>query len=308
MKFVQILILLGLFVFESIAQKPISRTANTVGLISFTDNSKPGNEGFGTGTLMAMPISDKQAGIFLVTNKHVLPTKAQNDSIHFRLRNLKSNPPTHFDLAIPIFDKSGKFNFRVQVDPDGNDLVVINVSDFFNRNKNLEYLTENMFTTSFLIRRDSMERAKIDLGDEVIFIGFPNILYNKKNFSPIVRTGIIATEPSQDYYFNDIYRNNYFIKSGEVIPERLAGFLIDANVFNGSSGSIVFTKPRHLSVEPDGRLTYFVDPDGDIRVLGILTTSYFDFNSPMADRLQLGGVISADQILKTIDLYVSLHK
>lgn len=308
MRLIQILTLIALSVFDLNAQKPISRTANTVGLISFIDKTKPGNEGFGTGTLMAIPVSDKQVGIFLVTNKHVLPTKAQNDSIHFRLRNLKTNPPSHFDLVIPIFDKSGKFNSLIQFDPDGNDLVVINVSNFFNRNKNLEYLTEDMFTTSFIIRRDSMERAQIDIGDEIIFIGFPNVLYNKRNYSPIVRTGIIATEPSQDYYFNDIYRTNYFKKSGEIIPERLVGFLIDANVFSGSSGSLVFTKPRHLSREPDGRLTYLADPDGDIRVLGILTTSYFDLNSPMSDRLQLGGVISADQILKTIDLYISLQK
>ena len=297
-------ILLIFLTFVLNAQKPIQRTANTVGLISFDDKVKPGNTHFGTGTLIGKVISDKAAFIFLVTNKHVLPTKDQNDSIHFKIRNAKSDPPTYFDLSILIHEKAGTYSTLVQIDPDGNDLAVINVSEYFMKNKDLEYLIEQMFTTTYLVTRDSMDTAQIEIGDEILFIGYPNVLYDKRNFSPIVRTGIIASSPSDDYYFNEIYRNNYYLRSKEVIPEKLSGFLVDANVFGGSSGSLVFTKPRYFKYDTEGRLKYYTDPDGEIRVLGILTTSYFDVNSPMADRLQLGGVISADQILKTMNLFI----
>lgn len=298
-----ILIFIGLGL---LAQNPIQKTANTVGLISFDDKSKPGTGRFGTGTLIAKLVSDKGAFIFLVTNKHVLPTKSQNDSIHFKLRNAKSKPTAYFDLAIPIYERTGSYSKLVRIDPDGNDLAVINISEYFLKNKDLEYLTEEMFTTSFLIKRDSMTVEQVDIGDEILFAGYPNVLYDKRNFSPIVRTGVIASVPSDDYYFNEIYRNNYYLKSGELIPEKLTGFLIDANVFHGSSGSLVFTKPRHIKPGADGKLKYFTNPDGEVKVLGVLTTSYFDINSPMGDRLQLGGVISADQILKTMNLFIPI--
>ncbi len=289
------------------AQKPIQRTVNTVGLISFDDKSKPGTGGFGTGTLIAKPISETGAFIFLVTNKHVLPTKTQNDSIHFKLRNARSKPTAYFDLVIPIYDKAGVYSKLIRLDPDGNDLAVINISEYFIKNIDLDYLIGEMFTTSFLITRDSMNVEQVDIGDEILFAGYPNVLYDSRNFSPIVRTGVIASLPSDDYFFNEIYRNNYYLKSGELIPEKLSGFLIDANVFHGSSGSLVFTKPRYFKPEADGELKYFTNPDGKISVLGVLTTSYFDINSP-TDRLQLGGVISADQILKTMNLFVPLKK
>lgn len=308
MRVVGLTFLLAIATLVTGAQNPIQKTANTVGLISFDDKSKPGTAGFGTGTLIAKPISDKAAFIFLVTNKHVLPTKIQNDSIHFKLRNAKRKPTTYFDLAIPIYDKTGMYSNSLRIDPDGNDLVVINISEYFLLDKSLDYLTQEMFTTSFFITRDSMEVEEVKIGDEILFAGYPNILYDKRNFSPIVRTGVIASVPSDDYYFNEIYRSNYYLKSGELIPEKLTGFLIDANVFQGSSGSLVFTKPRHIKTEVGGTLKYFTNPDGEIKVLGVLTTSYFDINSQLGDRLQLGGVISADQVLKTMNLFGPLKK
>jgi hypothetical protein len=54
-----------------------------------------------------------------------------------------------------------------------------------------------------------------------VFIGYPNALYDKTNFTPIARRGYTATPVALDYCGTP-------------------SFLVDASVFPGSSGSPVF--------------------------------------------------------------------
>lgn len=287
--------------YQTSAQGVVQRTANSRGIISYMDKSKPGNLSFGTGTLIGKPISDSSMFIFLVTNRHVLPQRSQSDTINFKIRNINKES-AFFSLTIKMFEKNGDYAPSIKFDPDNNDLAVVNVSEFFVKNKELDFLVDHMFTTSFVLPRDSV-KANVELGDEIFFIGYPNSLYDMRNASPIVRTGIISSNPADDYYFSETYRRAYYSKSKEIIPEKLTGFLIDANVFNGSSGSLVFTKPKLFRLTKGGTLQYSKNPDLQVLVLGILTTSYFDVVSPATNRLQLGGVISAQQIIKTMDLF-----
>jgi len=57
--------------------------------------------------------------------------------------------------------------------------------------------------------------------EEVTFIGYPSGLYDEHNVTPITRKGITATPPWNDF-------------------QGQPAFLIDAGVFPGSSGSLVF--------------------------------------------------------------------
>lgn len=63
--------------------------------------------------------------------------------------------------------------------------------------------------------------GELDAVEDVLFVGYPSALYDRKNLTPIIRKGITATPISLSY--ND-----------------LPAFLIDASVFPGSSGSPVF--------------------------------------------------------------------
>jgi hypothetical protein len=67
----------------------------------------------------------------------------------------------------------------------------------------------------------------LDVSAPVLFVGFPNGMFDEKHYLPIVRRGHIATSPDLDF-------------NGEPI------FLIDASVFPGSSGSPVFTVGDNL--------------------------------------------------------------
>jgi hypothetical protein len=71
---------------------------------------------------------------------------------------------------------------------------------------------------------------------------------------------------------------------------------------------LVFTKPKLFRIGKDGRIKYSTNPDGQVIVLGILTSSYFDIVSTTNTRLQLGGVISAEQIIKTMEPFVATDK
>jgi hypothetical protein len=67
--------------------------------------------------------------------------------------------------------------------------------------------------------------ADLDVASTVIFIGYPNGMFDQKHYTPIVRQGFIATPADLDF-------------DGESV------FLIDASVFPGSSGSPVFSYER----------------------------------------------------------------
>lgn len=292
-----------LVVFEGNGQSIATDISNSVGLISFDDKSRPGAEIFGTGTLIVRRLQNNRARVFLVTNKHVLPNRSQNDSVRFRIRNPKEGAIPYFDLRIPVFISSGAYHKDVKNDPDGNDLTLINISDILSKNAELVLLVNYMFNESYLLSKDSVEKCKIYIGDEIQFIGFPSLLYDKRNISPLLRTGVIASTPKDDYYFSDEFRKHNLLKFRELLPDRLNGFLIDANVFGGSSGSIVFTKPKFIRVGKDHKMLVYGSEYGEVFVLGVLTTGYFDIGSPSGQRMQLGGVISASQIIKTMNLF-----
>lgn len=64
--------------------------------------------------------------------------------------------------------------------------------------------------------------SELDVAAPVVFVGYPNGMFDEKHYLPILRRGYVATAPDLD--FND-----------------QPVFLIDASVFPGSSGSPVFT-------------------------------------------------------------------
>lgn len=120
-----------------------------------------------------------------------------------------------------------------------------------------------------------------------------------------IRSGIIATSPDTDFYLSAQYRSTFYDKYKEWLPDSFNGFLIDANALGGSSGSLVVNKPRFLRATDKGQVKVYGDRNGQIFVLGILTESYFDLDSRITgtQRANIGGVISAGQTKKTIDLF-----
>ena len=67
----------------------------------------------------------------------------------------------------------------------------------------------------------NFKESELSVAENVYFIGYPDNRYDAKNNLPLVRTGMISSHPKYDY-------------NGDPV------FIIDAQVFPGSSGSPVY--------------------------------------------------------------------
>jgi hypothetical protein len=183
----------------------------TVRIVSRTKDGKGAS--VGTGFLYQTHIDDKRQILLLVSNKHVL-FGAKDISMLFHQKMKGRRAPilgeTH-GFKIP---EQGKLYFE---HPDSDvDLACINVSAVANDKQNkvfIKYLHDSMLSR--------VNEEKLHAGQTVWFIGYPQDRFDIKHNLPILRAGTIASLPRVDF-------------NGK------KQFIIDAQVFPGSSGSPVF--------------------------------------------------------------------
>lgn len=176
--------------------------------------SSAGAKGSGTGFLFSHKFNENEYP-FIVTNKHVVQG-ADKGGITFVKRN--GEQPKLGDAFRVDFDK---FESQWIGHPDQNvDIAVIPLVPI------IEFIkaqgTEVFYRTVSTENIPNVEQQKeLDAFEEIVFIGYPNGIWDSKNFLPIMRKGTTATPIYIDY-------------------ENEKKFLIDASVFGGSSGSPVF--------------------------------------------------------------------
>jgi V8-like Glu-specific endopeptidase len=197
-------------VFQSLTEQLLIPTV-------YIETEAGGARGIGTGFLYAVE-TDQGTTHWLVTNKHVL---AGADRIKFRMVRAH----THVKgprLGEPAeAEVSGAHAMAWQGHPDSEvDVAVMPfvpvLNGMVNNGREPFFITipAEMAMTSATAR-------DLDAIEEVVFIGYPNGLYDTANLTPVARRGITATHPGIDY-------------RGQ------PAFLIDGSVFPGSSGSPVF--------------------------------------------------------------------
>lgn len=82
------------------------------------------------------------------------------------------------------------------------------------------------------------------MGDEIYILGFPDAIHDPRNAYPILRSGTVSTLPRLGFSFSEVLRNQFGL------PPQIDGFLIDAEIFPGSSGSLVLRKPINYEAIP----------------------------------------------------------
>lgn len=176
-----------------------------------------GNTSSGTSFVFRDTSLPPDSQLFLVSNKHVVED-AESGTIFFTEKNSSGLPI----LGQPLFIRNDGFRYQWHGHPDaGVDVAVMPLSWQIN-------MMASSDSQAFLRPVDLNEMASdsvfddLDVSAPVLFIGFPNGMFDEKHYLPIVRRGYIATSPSLNF-------------NGEPL------FLIDASVFPGSSGSPVFT-------------------------------------------------------------------
>jgi hypothetical protein len=133
---------------------------------------------------------------------------------------------------------------------------------------------------------DTSEHDDIDVVRPILFVGYPNGMFDHKHFTPIVRQGAIATPPELD--FND-----------EPV------FLIDASVFPGSSGSPVFSYARSfkgqiVSVKLLGVISSVYTQRTDGRIEWIPAPTQSEPVPSISQMIDLGVVLKAHLVRETI--------
>jgi len=200
---------------------------STVRIVADTHDST--RKSIGTGFLVQKKIDERTQQIFLVTNKHVI-AKADNTgkiigefkkaSFSF-IKNVSNNPKLGDSVVINVDNLTSMFFQH----PDENvDLAICNISNLYNQLQNLQ---QDIFIRTIPTEMIPSQSENFDAIEDILFVGYPNGIFDQKNHLPIMRRGITASPYNVDF------------NGGKK-------FLIDAQVFPGSSGSPVFIKEQNL--------------------------------------------------------------
>lgn len=202
--------------------------------------AKGGRAGGGTGFITSYKHGDK-LGHFLVTNRHVV-ADATRLRLEFLTRNDDNKPDVMKKQILDISNVQHGFVFHK--DPTVDIAVMpfsVIAEEHFKEGTPLRYRA--IPPDIYLTRSQSKTISAIE---EVVVIGYPRLLRDEYTLTPIVRKGITATPVDQDF-------------------QAFRGFLIDAAVFEGSSGSPVFIYNAGSYATPNG-----IAIGGRLIFLGIL--------------------------------------
>jgi hypothetical protein len=167
----------------------------------------------GTGFIIRaiLPSHPDRSIILLFSNKHLLDRS--DAEVEFLLHERENS-----SLSLPSL--TSVRNFRTTMhdllyyEHDTEDVACINISRIDTFNPFYKSIPLDMIS--------SCNEPELLAGSEVLFVGYPNNRYDSVHNLPIIRKGIIASAPHIDF-------------NGRM------QFIIDAQVFQGSSGSPVFT-------------------------------------------------------------------
>ncbi len=233
--------------------------------------------------------------LFLITNKHVVD-KAIKGRFFFTKANEKNEP-----ILGKRLDIESSFKNTWQFHPGGEDIAFTPLLPLLIHIR--EEMKENIYIKPIplSLTPNKEQEEKLTALEEVIFIGYPNAIYDTKSLLPLIRKGITATPIFIDY-------------------EERPTFLIDASVFPGSSGSPVFIYNNGTYTDHNGDIIignriHFIGvvsevlirkEKGNIEFIEIPTTQ-----EPIISTwqmLDLGVVIKSKVIIETVNTFLEKIK
>lgn len=240
----------------------------------------------GTGFLFGFVIDKENLAPILVTNKHVLEGA---ETIKLRIStSTQGDYETRGGIAEYLIT-AGLEQMVIQHPDPKIDLAAICVGPIFNDLMSRKLFGYgNMFMETDIITQGELN--EISVADDILMVGYPIGLSDDKHNLPIVRRGILASDPNLPF-------------------DGKEQFLIDCACFPGSSGSPVVTKEHFSLTDSTGQILASKKRSSLIGILwgGPVHTSQGEIvvqNVPTAavpiplvpQMINLGYVISASKI------------
>jgi hypothetical protein len=243
-------------------------------------------ESVGTGFLFAYNLPDGREVPLLITNRHVVEGY-NTGKIRFTLmKDGVAILGEYIEKSFSTFSTKWFFHPNKEIDiavlPLG-----LHIRDIIESDK-------KVFTVGIPKEAiPSTEQIKeLDAIEDIVFVGYPNGLWDSTNNLPIIRRGITATPISIDF-------------EGKPI------FLVDASVFQGSSGSPVFLYNKGTIADRHGNIKI----GSRLLLLGIISSVYYKEDEKILDMvsskkvpsvitsemLDIGIVYKSNQILQMIE-------
>lgn len=204
----------------------------------------------GTGFLLERKVSDTTSKIFLVSNKHVL-LGCESIALTFTAAS-QGNPLHGTKKRFVVTDVQ---NGVKQHPSEAVDVAVIDCTGIFIASLGQLYYKY----VSYEMLSDFTE-SELTVAQNVFFVGYPDNRYDSENNLPLIRSGLIASHPKFDYEGSPI-------------------FIIDAQVFPGSSGSPVYID---LTFENFKNGNISIGGDRKLRLLGIVSATMIRNNRLVA--------------------------
>jgi len=251
----------------------------------------------GTGFLLFGEVGISKAKVYLVLNRHTLPPEGHPKDVQLRMVVRENDGTSKIEeISVPIVGSDGKYlpSVRLHRDPT-TDVAAVNIATAAFGSK-FESLIEAIKTgkylnSSMLLPTQKMSAEGIGVGSQVYVLGYPAAIFDPRNVSPVLRVGVISTDPQEGFNFNEELRRTMNF------PEHMNGFLLDANIYPGSSGSLVVLANENCGCnKSSGQRPY---------ILGIVSGSIpiFDASLRAYSRIGLGMVYSADTIREVLDSF-----
>jgi hypothetical protein len=205
---------------------------STVMIESLGDNTA------GTAFFIARNFEGVGGRIYLVTNKHVVFGK-QNCQIRFH-KATSIKPEVRSGDFIYKFSENEWINgWKYHENPEV-DLAVFNLTDImaslFVQN---QYIFYRCLSTDMIPTKE--QAISISAMERIFFVGYPNAFRDQVNNLPIARSGYLATPLSIDF-------------------EGKETFLLDASIFEGSSGSPICIINENYET--------YTDESGNVKIEG----------------------------------------
>lgn len=235
-------------------------------------------ESIGTGFLLTHQVGKDAYKVYLISNKHVL-AGAASIAITFT-KSKDGEADVGNAVRLPITNVAA--NVIGHPDPDV-DIAILTCTNLFNLLPNQLY-----FKAASYDMLATFDEPELSVAENVYFVGYPDNRYDIANNLPLIRTGLIASHPKYDF-------------NGKPV------FIIDAQVFPGSSGSPVYIDLTYENMK-NGQI---VVGKRNIKLLGIVSATMVRNNQLKAiqtatnfvtqEVLGLGIVFKATAIKELID-------